>query len=93
MIGATVFLVGFGLVIWLHARRKGDRVTGPAVLVGFPGLFLSLLATIDGPRWLYIPATVLVLSSQLMQPVLRPRWRTKSGATAHDANDRGAADE
>jgi hypothetical protein len=59
--------------LWLRARRKGDRVTGPAVLVGFPGLFLALLASIDGPRWLYIPAGVLVVSSYLVQWVLRPR--------------------
>ena len=93
LIGATVILVGFGLVVWLHARRKGDRVTGPAVLVGFPGLFLSLLASIDGPRWLYIPAGVLVLSSQLLQMVLRPRQRAKSGAALDDADGRGAAGE
>ena len=53
-VGAAVVLAGFGLVLLLRARRKGDRATGPAVLVGFPGLFLSLLASIDGPRWLYI---------------------------------------
>jgi hypothetical protein len=93
LIGATVILVGFGLVVWLHARRKGDRVTGPAVLVGFPGLFLSLLASIDGPRWLYIPAGVLVLSSQLLQLVLRPRRQANSGADVDNAGSRGAAGE
>jgi hypothetical protein len=93
MIGATVILVGFGLMVWLRARRKGDRVTGPAVLVGFPGLFLSLLATIDGPRWLYIPAGVLVVSSYLVQWVLRPRQQAKSRAAVDDANGRGAAGE
>jgi hypothetical protein len=93
MIGWAVFLVGAGLVIWLHARRKGDRVTGPSVLVGFPGLFLSLLGAVSGSQWLYIPAGVLVGSAYLVQFVMRPRRRAVSGAAPRDANGRGATGE
>jgi hypothetical protein len=88
----AVGLVGFGLVVWLQARRKGDRATGPAVLVGFPGLFLSLLASIGGPQWLYIPAGILVVSAYLIQFVMRPRRRVKSGADPRDdVNGRGVS--
>ena len=87
-VGGAVFLVGAGLVIWLLARRKGDRGTGPVLLVGLPGLYLSLLASIGAPRWLYLPAGVLVASSYLMQLVARPRRQAKSGAAAQDANGR-----
>jgi hypothetical protein len=92
-VGAAVFLVGAGLVIWLLARRKGDRGTGPVLLVGFPGLYLSLLASIGAPRWLYIPAGVLVASAYLMQLVAWPRRQAKSGAAAQDANGRGVTGE
>jgi hypothetical protein len=43
IIGVAAFLVCFGLLVWLLRRRQGDRVTGPALLVGLPGLFLTSL--------------------------------------------------
>ena len=93
MVGAAVVLVGFGLVVWFLWRRKGDRATGPALLLGLPGLYLSLLAAVSGRRWLYLPAVVLVVSSYLVQWVLRPRQQAKSRAAADDADGRGAAGE
>lgn len=90
----AVCMVGFALMVWLQARRKGNRVTGLAVLVGVPGVYLSFLAAIGAPRWLYIPAAVLIISSYLVQIILRPRWRVKRGAApADDVSGRGVSGE
>ena len=67
-IGAAVFFVCFGLLVWLLRRRKGDRATGPALLVGVPGVYIAALPSLDdAPKWLYIPGLLLLALSYLIQ--------------------------
>jgi hypothetical protein len=86
IIGLAAFLIVFGLVVWLFSRRKGDRATGPVMLVGLPGIYLSGLAALGAPKWLYIPALVLVVSSYLMQLVFWRRQRANDDAAPPDAD-------
>ena len=80
-IGAAVFLVCFGLLAWLLSRRKGDRVAGPALLAGVPGVYLAALPAIAGaPKWLYIPGLLLIAVGYAVQIVIPRRQRAKGDA-------------
>jgi hypothetical protein len=87
IIGAAAFLVCFGLLVWLLRRRQGDRVTGPALLAGLPGIYLASLPPIaDAPKWLYIPGLLLVALSYLIQVVLQRRQQANSNAGPPDTD-------
>jgi hypothetical protein len=60
LVGGAVLLACFSGVVTLVSRRRGDRSSGVALLIGMPGLFLSLWASLTSVRWLYIPAGMLV---------------------------------
>jgi hypothetical protein len=85
LIGEAAFLVCVGLLTWRLSRRKRDLPSGPALLVGLPGLYLVTLPSFyDAPRWLYIPGLVLFLSSYLIQVVVWRRQRVNSTAGPSD---------
>ena len=81
LIGEAALLVCVGLLTWRLSRRKRELPSGPALLVGLPGLYLATLPSFyDAPRWLYIPGLVLFLSSYLIQVVVWRRQRVNSTA-------------
>jgi hypothetical protein len=85
VIGEAAFLVCIGLLTWRLSRRRHELPSGPALLVGLPGLYLVTLPSFyDAPRWLYIPGLVLFLSSYLIQVVVWRRQRVNSTAGPSD---------
>jgi hypothetical protein len=50
----------FCVVVGLLSRRRGDRTSLGALLIGMPGLYLAGCAAITGTSWLYVPAGILV---------------------------------
>ena len=64
LIGEAAFLACLGLLTWRLSRRRHQLPSGPALLVGLPGIYLATLPSFyHAPVWLDIPA--LVLSSRL----------------------------
>jgi hypothetical protein len=68
MVGFAAFLVVAGLAIWWYYRRKGERGVGLMMLVGFPGLYIGLLAALGAiSKWFNILAAILVVASYAVQ--------------------------
>jgi hypothetical protein len=84
-IGEAAFLVCLGLLTWRLSRRRHELPSGPALLVGLPGLYLVTLPSFyHAPLWLYIPGLVLFLSAYLIQIVVWRRQRVNSTAGPSD---------
>jgi ABC-type Fe3+ transport system permease subunit len=77
-VGAAVFLVLAGPLIWYLERRRG-RQQGPALLIGLPAVYLGLLAALGAPKWLYVPCVALLVLSYLVQYAALRRKNTKQG--------------
>jgi hypothetical protein len=89
VIGAAAFFAAGGLVIWFFERRK-DRFIGRIMLIGIPGVYLSGLASMGAPRWLYIPGLTLLAASYVVQVLpWRHRGGQKAGASPSSASDPG----
>lgn len=87
LIGEAAFLVCLGLLTWRLSRRRRELPSGPALLVGLPGLYLVTLPSFyHAPRWLYIPGLVLFLSSYLIQVAVWRRQRVNSTAGPPDTD-------
>jgi hypothetical protein len=85
VIGEAAFLVCVGLLTWRLSRRRHELPSGPALLVGLPGLYLATLPSFyHAPVWLYIPGLVLVLSSYRVQVIVWRRQRVNSTAGPSD---------
>jgi hypothetical protein len=87
LIGEAAVLVCCGLLTWRLSRRNPDVPSGPVLLVGLPGIYLVTLPSFyHAPLWLYIPGTVLFLSSPLVQVVVWRRQRVNSAAGPSDTD-------
>jgi hypothetical protein len=87
LIGEAAFLVCLGLLTWRLSRRWRDLPSGPALLVGLPGLYLATLPSFyHAPLWLYIPGVGLFVSSYFIQIVVWRRRRVNSTAGPPDTD-------
>jgi hypothetical protein len=85
LIGEAVFLVCIGLLTWRLSRRWRELPSGPALLVGLPGVYLASLPSFyHAPVWLDIPGVVLFLSSYFIQIAVWRRQRASSTAGPDD---------
>ncbi len=85
LIGEAAFLVCLGLLTWRLSRRRRELPSGPALLVGLPGIYLVTLPSFyHAPGWLDIPALVLFLSSYLIQILVWRRQRVNGPAGPSD---------
>jgi hypothetical protein len=81
MIGLAAFVAAGGMVIWLLARRKGNRGTGWVLLAALPGLYIAFLPLLGEPKWLYIPGLTLLAVSYLLQFAI---WRRERSDASRD---------
>jgi len=72
IVGVAAAAAGFGVLVWLVERRKGDRHAGLAVLLGVPGVYLGFLVSLGATKWLYVPAITLIVMGTLVQIRIPP---------------------
>jgi hypothetical protein len=80
LIGAAVALAGFSVIVLAMARRRGERLTWVALLIGVPGVYLALWAALERVSWLVIPAAVLVIGANLAPYAGRHYLRSRRSA-------------
>jgi hypothetical protein len=66
LIAVAVLTVAFGAVVWFVFRRR-DRLTGPELLTGLPGVYLGFWSAVEGTKWLLLPSLILLAVGTLMQ--------------------------
>ena len=87
LIGEAAFLVCVGLLVWRLSRRWRELPSGPALLVGLPGVYLASLPSFyHAPVWLDLPGSVLFVSSYFVQMAVWRRQRVNSTAGPRDTD-------
>lgn len=75
LIGSAAIFAAIGVVAWVRARRKRERLVGLTLLLGIPGVYIADFASWDEPTWLYAPAAAMVAGAVLVQVLA---WRRQS---------------
>jgi hypothetical protein len=81
LIIAALIMAVFGGAGLYAGYRRGERSGLLSFLLGLPGVFLGLAGAVAQQRWLYLPATLLVAASYMVQAI-RVRHAQPGGAAA-----------
>lgn len=76
LIGSAAIFAAIGVVAWVRARRKRERLAGLTLLLGIPGVYIADFASWDESRWLYAPALAMMAGAVLVQVLAWRRQRT-----------------
>jgi hypothetical protein len=63
LVAAAVAFALFSVVVVVVSRRRGDQDSLTFPVIGVPGVYLGLCATVQKVAWLYVPSMLLMVTA------------------------------